>query len=537
MMEQALRVLIVEDSEDDALLLVRHLRQGGFSPVFERVETAESMEAALQQQPWDLIICDYMLPRFSDLAALAILKEHGLDLPFIVVSGKVGEEVAVDAMKAGAHDYILKDNLKRLVPAIKRELREAEVRKERRQAQERIKASNAILKLFSQSLSRKQYLDAVIGHIRAWSGCQWAAIRLLGDDGVQCELCAGNGHSVRESGKDLCAQSDECICTGVLAQRPASHEASHTTTEGSFYCNNTVRLIAGLPEAEQRRYHGACFRHGYLSLACIPIRYQSTMLGALHLADEREGKLAPDVIDFIELITPLIGEALYRFTAEEDLRKSREELRALSGHLESVREEERTHIAREMHDELGQTLTALKLDVFWIINKYRAEGAPAERMTSMLDRIDVMVQTVKRMASELRPSLLDHLGIVAALQWQAEQFTETTGIPCLFTSQRVPLQLDMDRSTAIFRIVQEALTNVARHAEATAVQVSLEAQSDTLALTIADNGRGIREVGISKGSAFGLLGIRERVAHYGGRSSISSTPDSGTTVSVTIPLG
>lgn len=139
---ESLRLLLVEDSEDDALHLLRALRMGGYAPLAERVETPEDMTAALQRGQWDIIISDYVLPRFSGLAALAILRQSGLDLPFIVVSGKIGEEVAVGAMKAGAHDYILKSSLARLAPAVERELRDAEVRRERKRAEEALKRSH-----------------------------------------------------------------------------------------------------------------------------------------------------------------------------------------------------------------------------------------------------------------------------------------------------------------------------------------------------------------------------------------------------------
>ena len=134
-MSKLLRVLIVEDSENDALLLLRGLSRGGFEPEFKRVETPEAMAAALSAQPWDIIVSDYSMPHFSGLAALWVLKQSGLDLPFILVSGTIGEDVAVEAMKAGAHDYVMKGNLQRLTTAIERELREAEVRKERKQAE------------------------------------------------------------------------------------------------------------------------------------------------------------------------------------------------------------------------------------------------------------------------------------------------------------------------------------------------------------------------------------------------------------------
>jgi len=138
-MSKTLRVLIVEDSEDDALLITREVLRGGYESASELVETSETMMAALKRQKWDVVISDYVMPRFGGLEALDVLKQSGLDLPFIIVSGNIGEDIAVEAMKAGAHDYILKGNLARLVPAIERELREAEMRQQRRMADEALK--------------------------------------------------------------------------------------------------------------------------------------------------------------------------------------------------------------------------------------------------------------------------------------------------------------------------------------------------------------------------------------------------------------
>lgn len=144
-MSKPLRVLIIEDSEDDTLLLLRELRKGGYGPVYDRVETPEAMMEVLAKQEWDIIISDYVLPQFSGLAALDVLRESGQDLPFIIVSGNIGEDIAVGAMKAGAHDYIIKGNLKRLIPAIERELREAEVRRDhKRSVEERIRLVAAV---------------------------------------------------------------------------------------------------------------------------------------------------------------------------------------------------------------------------------------------------------------------------------------------------------------------------------------------------------------------------------------------------------
>ncbi len=164
-MSTPLRVLIVEDSEDDAALLERELRRGGYEPVAERVETAKTMAAELKRQDWDIIISDYVLPSFSGLEALNAVKEAGLDLPFIIISGKIGEDTAVEAMKAGAHDYIMKDRLTRLIPTIQRELKEARIRGARRLAEEALRRQAQIIDQIHDSVVSTD-LD---GHVTSWN--------------------------------------------------------------------------------------------------------------------------------------------------------------------------------------------------------------------------------------------------------------------------------------------------------------------------------------------------------------------------------
>ncbi|HVP37357.1 MAG TPA: response regulator [Terriglobales bacterium] len=157
-MSISLRILIIEDSEDDAFLLLRELEKGGYEPVSKRVETAEEMSAALKEQEWDLVISDYVLPKFSGLDALRVLKESRIDLPFIVISGKMGEETAVEVMRAGAHDYIMKDKMARLVPAIQRELAEFVVRRERQETQVALTDSEKRFSLFMENFPGYAYL-------------------------------------------------------------------------------------------------------------------------------------------------------------------------------------------------------------------------------------------------------------------------------------------------------------------------------------------------------------------------------------------
>ncbi len=222
---------------------------------------------------------------------------------------------------------------------------------------------------------------------------------------------------------------------------------------------------------------------------------------------------------------------------EKELKKSYNQLRNLATHLQYVREEERTQIAREIHDELGQILTALKMDLSWMDKKLpKEQKSLSDKTKSMSNLIDSTIKTVKRISMELRPGLLDDLGLLAAIEWQAEEFQNRTGIECKVTINPENIIIDQDRSTTIFRVFQETLTNVARHAKATKVMVSLKEKSARVFLQVKDNGRGITKEEISKPGSFGILGIRERIYPWGGDVNIKGEKGKGTTISVNVPL-
>jgi len=226
-----------------------------------------------------------------------------------------------------------------------------------------------------------------------------------------------------------------------------------------------------------------------------------------------------------------------RKEVELELKESRRQLRNLSAYLQSAREQERTTIAREIHDELGQVLTALKMDLSWLNKKLPKDPkALLEKTVSMTELIDTTIQSVKRISSELRPGLLDDLGLTAAMEWMAEEFRDRTGIKCELSVDPEEIILDEDVATAIFRIFQETLTNTTRHANATQVKVILEKKAGTLLLTVTDNGKGITEKQILEPESFGLIGMRERAYYLAGEFNIRGIRGKGTEVTVKIPV-
>ena len=355
-MKKRIRILMVEDDDADAELIQHALRQDGLLFTIKRVETGEAFLRALNDSAPDLILSDYALPTFDGYKALAMTQKRYPDVPFIFVTGTMGEEVAIETLKNGATDYVLKVRLSRLGPAVQRALRETRERADRKRA-------------------------------------------------------------------------------------------------------------------------------------------------------------------------------------VDQLRQSHEQLRALSVYLQHVREEERMRISRAVHDELGQALTGLKLDLSWLSGRLpKRLDLLKDKTKEMSTHIDETIKTVRRISTELRPGILDHLGLVAAIEWQANEFQTRTGIQCTVGNSLHRTILDEELNTVFFRIFQETLTNIIRHAEATRVEVRLEEDDKRLLLEVKDNGRGITSEEIFNLKSIGLLGMRERAALLGGEIIIQGQPQRGTKVRVSIPL-
>jgi signal transduction histidine kinase len=350
-----LRILLVEDSEPDIELVHQTLLDSGLNISLVTVDTRDEFEAELRRQKPSIILSDYWLPTFDGGMALDIAKEIAPEVPFILVTGILGEEVVIEMLKQGATDYVLKTRLARLVPAVTRALRETEQRRDRQEAEEKLLRSNG-------------------------------------------------------------------------------------------------------------------------------------------------------------------------------------QLRALTGHLQFVREEERTRIAREVHDELGQALTGLKLDLSMLAGKPVSDRMLKRRVKEMEAQVDATILTVRRIATELRPGVLDSLGLAAAIEWQAMDFQKSTGIRCQVSIHVVESNWDREFSTVCFRIFQETLTNIIRHANATQVEVVLTQADRELILMVSDNGRGISERDVADARSIGITGMRERVAQVGGEVSFLGVPGKGTTVTMRVPI-
>jgi PAS domain S-box-containing protein len=254
------------------------------------------------------------------------------------------------------------------------------------------------------------------------------------------------------------------------------------------------------------------------------------LLGSFAVYYKQPRGPSKDSIDLVSRASHIAGIAIER-------RQLDDRLRALTDRVEAIREDERTQIAREVHDELGQALTALKMDIAWVsrrLTQQHTNGQLAEKLTEMTKSSDAIIATVRRISAELRPYILDDLGLAAAIEWQLEEFAKRTGVDVQLHSSLGDPILERDLTTAVFRIFQEALTNVARHAGAAAVHVRLDLERGRVKLEVEDDGVGITEA--ARRSSLGLIGMHERARRLGGECEVRRLDPKGTLVRVTVPL-
>jgi len=473
----SLRMLVVEDSETDYELMRAIVRRAGWSVACERVEERAALEHALSSERWDIVVSDYSLPRFSGREALEITRETADEIPFILVSGAIGEDAAVAALHAGADDCINKDNLARLPPAIERSLASAESRRERRRAERALGDSlERMTALVNASPLAIVALD-LAGAVTLWNP---AAERMFGWPAAQVR-----GRPLPDFGEHR-EGDDQRILERVLAGDTAEVETRRHRADGTLL-------------------------------------EVSVSAAALH---EDKGQVIGCIV--------MIADISDRKRSERELHESREELRALSAHMDKAIESERTRIARELHDQVGGTLTALRSELDVLRERVGADADVARRIASMDRLVDTAVSASISVSHALRPSMLDY-GIFPALEWQASEFAERSGIGCRLSCNEEELTLDIEQSTALFRICQEALTNVAKHAAAQSVVIELFATGAAVTLEVRDDGCGLAQRALEKSDSFGVRGMLERVRALGGWLDISGQAGRGTTLMLSIP--
>ncbi|HXX35528.1 MAG TPA: histidine kinase, partial [Thermodesulfobacteriota bacterium] len=406
------------------------------------------------------------------------------------------------------------------------------------EAHKRMEATNSLLNLFVKKSTRKEYLDSVIEMIQPWSGCRCVGIRILNEkDYIPYESYVGFDREFWESENLLSVKYDQCVCIRVITGNADPEDLPAMTPAGSFRCENTVEFVGNLSEEEKARFRGVCIKKGFKSVAVIPIRYHEKILGAIHLADEGEGKLPISHIEFIESIAPLIGEAINRFNLEEELKDSETRLRYLSSQLLAVQETERKRIAVELHDSIGQMLTAIKFKIESILQ----EKNKKKSLEALVPLVRETIEETRRIQMDLRPSTLDDLGVLATLEWFCREYQK------IYSHIRIEKEIGLRESdisaplkTAIYRLTQEALNNIAKHSKADLIHLSLQTMAGRIEVIIKDNGMGfVPEEMLSSEKpkkGLGLTSMRERTQLSGGTFEIETTPGAGTTIRASWPI-
>jgi PAS domain S-box-containing protein len=415
---------------------------------------------------------------------------------------------------------------------------------QRKETERQINATNALLSLFSKKSLRKEYLDSVVDLIQSWSGCRCVGIRVLNRQGdIPYESYVGFSREFWESENWLSVQRDQCVCIRIITGKSDPQDISVITPGGSFRCGNTIEFVNHLSEEEKSRYRGVCIQNGFLSVTIIPIRYLDKIVGAIHLADEREAFVPLSTVEFLESMAPLIGEAVNRLSLEEELRESENRLRSLSSHLLTVQENERKRIAMELHDSIGQMLTAIK---FKVENTLQEKGkgkarAREKSLEAIIPMVRESVEEVRRIQMDLRPSTLDDLGVLATLEWFCREYQK------IYSHIHIQKEIGLRESevsaslkTVIYRLTQEALNNIAKHSKADLIHLSLQTMEDKIELVIEDNGTGfdLEEILSTERSkrGLGLNSMRERAELSGGTFAIESTQGKGTVIRASWPV-
>ena len=476
-----MRILMVEDDPGDARLIREHLvGDRNDVEVFQLVHVdrlALALES-LDTTGLDVVLLDLSLPDSQGIATLITVHSTKPGMPIVVLSSLDDEVLGLQLLQAGAQDYLVKGEM--TASLLRRSLRYAV---ERKRAEVELRRSEIFLESIVENIP-----DMIF--VKDARELRFVRFNKAGEELLGCQ----RQELIGKSDYDLFPKDEADFFTG--ADRDVLRNCK----------------VLDIPEE--------------------PIMTNNKGLRTLHtkkipILDENTHPLY--LLGISEDITE-------RKRAENQLQRSFEILRTLSQRVDVVREQERTRISRELHDELGVRMTCMKMDLTRLLGMMRESLFPRERMEekirAMSAEVDNTIAEVQRLAAELRPGVLDDLGLVAAIEWQCQDFERRSGIRCLCEAALDQVNLSPSRATAAFRICQEALTNVARHAKATFVRVLVKESGEDVLIEIQDNGEGIPPEKLNDASSLGLLGMKERSMAIGGCLEIAGWPQKGTTVTL-----
>jgi PAS domain S-box-containing protein len=591
-MKTELKLLLLEDDISDAELIQKFLSRSGL--VFKTIIASDKPEfaAAVRKDTFDVILADNSLPQFDATEALKFLHEQNIDSPFILVTGMVSEEFAVDILYQGADDYILKNNLSRLPSSIARAIEKRKSKKEKLKAEAALIQSERRYRTLFQKNLAGIYQSTTDGKI---IDCNNSFCKMLGYDSpaelrkvpaknlyfsdmdrsnmmtrLQNEQYLFNYEALlrRKDGEPLYVienislidnketgrQTFEGIMINITERKKAEEDLRKSEEKyrllfeenplPAWVTDNQAKVFLAVNDAAVKHYG---YSHDeFIGMPVKVIQAASDLSGPTGMVSHikkngtiTDAEIVSTAISYENksACLVLVNDLTQKLKAENEIKQINHELHELSLHLQNIREEERIQIARDIHDELGQQLTGLKMEVYALDKKVKSDDiAIRGRFTDIVVLVEEIVKSVRRIAANLRPSMLDDLGLVAALKWQSQEVENRFGIQIHFACDLPEIDMPVGVSTGLFRIYQEALTNAVRHANAHVIESSLKIMNSRIILKIEDDGKGIEAEAVSKEKSFGLLGIKERVFVMEGEYSLKSEPGKGTCLTISVPF-
>jgi two-component system sensor histidine kinase UhpB len=543
-----LQVLFVEDSENDAELLCLELEREGYETKCRRVETSSELSAALDEQRWDVVIADYVMPKFGGLEALALVKSKGLDIPFIIVSGHITEDTAVAAMKAGAHDYVMKDKPQRLAPAVQRELREAEIRRQRRRNEETIKVEHAVTRVLAGADSLEdavqQIVHLLIEGLDVDVGTFWVV------EGKQLLPFTVNARG----------STTPAMQTFVEESRRLSFVQGESLP-GRVWQDRRAEWLVTLSSNDIAIRLDQAARAGLVSAMAFPVQSAGRVLGVFEFYASRRMDDDHDLLNMMTAIGSEIGQFIRRRRAEEDLRRAHDELemrvqqrtaelkeanvslraaiherKRLEHELLEITEKERRRIGLDLHDDLGQKLSGIALMSKGLELKLAKSRASESKDAGKIHNfIQEAISHTRDVARHLSTLDLRNASLSTALEGLADHARKTFEITCKFTAKDSIPALDPNVVTQLYKIAQEAVTNAIKHGKARKVGISLANGSDRVVLKIQNDGKPFPDLN-SGSTGMGLRIMNYRASLIGALLEIKGAGDKGTRVTCSLPL-